>query len=160
MSQETDPELEKLTGQLRKLNLGTVELAGVASSMQFLDRIRQDPTRYTQLLSKASTHQEQAGPRPTPNNSGLSPFQEGAQPGPGRYRGQGNVGIYQTQAQTCYGCGGPHRFINQCPKLQELVNRGFLHINKNNRICSGTRERPGNPLPYLPGDNRIQFLKD
>ena len=39
MSQETDLELKKLTGQLRKLNLGTVELAGVASSMQFLDRI-------------------------------------------------------------------------------------------------------------------------
>ena len=74
MSQETDPELKKLTSQLQKLNLGTVKLAGIISLMQFLDRIRQDPTQYTQLLSKALMHQEQAGPQPTLNNSRLSPF--------------------------------------------------------------------------------------
>ena len=163
--QETDPELEKLTSQLRRLNLGTVELAGVASSMPFLDKIRQDPTRYTQLLNQASVRQEQTGPRPATNNNGLLPPYGGApreryEPDPGRQRGLGNLGAYRAQAETCYGCGGPHRFINQCPMLQELVNRGFLYVNEYNRICTGTRERPGNPIPYLPSNNRIQFLKD
>jgi len=164
-TQETDPELEKLTDQLRKLNLGTVELAGVASSMPFLDRIRQDPIRYTQLLNRASMRQEQMGPQPALNNNRPQPPYEGApreryEPGSGRYRGPGNFGAYQAQAQTCYGCGGSHRFIDQCPQLQELIRRGFLHVNENNRICAGTRERPGNTIPYLPSDNRIQFLKD
>jgi len=42
VSQSTDPELNKLIIQLKKLKLNAVELARVAAIMPFLERIRQD----------------------------------------------------------------------------------------------------------------------
>ena len=54
VSQLTDPELNELVVQLKKLRLSAVELAGVAAIMPFLERIRQDANRYTQLLGRAA----------------------------------------------------------------------------------------------------------
>ena len=41
-AQSTDQELNELVGQLKKLRLSAVELARVAATMPFLDRIRED----------------------------------------------------------------------------------------------------------------------
>jgi len=44
--------------------------------------------------------------------------------------------------------------------LQELVNCGFLYINKYNQIYTRTRKRLENLIPYLLSNNRIWFFKD
>ena len=133
--------------------------------MLFLDRIRQDPTRYIQLLNGVLVHQIQICPRQAPNSNRVQPSYKGApreryEPGLRRYRGLGNFSVYQAQAQTCYRCRGPYYFINQYLQLQELVRHGFLYINKNNRICTKIYKRLGNIILYLLSDNQIQFLKD
>jgi hypothetical protein len=50
----TDQEMEELVSQLRSLKLNKAELATVAQSMPFLDRIRMDPKKFITLLNQAT----------------------------------------------------------------------------------------------------------
>jgi len=68
-------------------------------------------------------------------------------------RGQGR--------QTCFGCGGSHRFTeHECQGLKDLIQQGFVHLSDRGRLVAGARDRPGPELPWLGDEGRLEGIKD
>ena len=87
-----DQEMDEMVNQLKSLRLNKAELATVAQSMPFLDRIRMDPVRFMTLLNQAAVQSPAQGYSPTLEyedwqNSTRAPFisQDSQYPQSSRY---------------------------------------------------------------------------
>ena len=153
----TDQEMEELVSQLRSLKLNKAELATVAQSMPFLNRIRMDPRKFTALLNQATAqspgpgHEDWQNSARPPQDSRL--LQDSRHPQGFRYpqdstafgRSQRDArGQQGTRGQgrwTCFRCGGSHRFTEfECQGLKDLIQRGYVHISARGRLVAGTRD--------------------
>jgi hypothetical protein len=74
---------------------------------------------------------------------------------------RGQQGTRGQGLQTCFGCGGSHRFTKyECQGLKDLIQQGFVHLSDRGRLVAGTREQPGPVLPWLGNKGRLKGIKD
>ena len=63
--------------------------------------------------------------------------------------------------QTCFGCGGSHRFTKyECQGLKDLIQQGLIHLSSQGRLVARTRDRPGPELPWLGNEGRLKSIKN
>ena len=156
----TDQEMEELVSQLRSLKLNKAELATVAQSMPFLDRIRMDPRKFTTLLNQATVQSLAQGQGSAPGykdwQNSARHLQDSRHPqdfgypqdstafGRPQRDAWGQQGTQGQGQRTCFGCGGSHCFTEyECQGLKDLIQRGFVHLSNRGKLVAGTRERPG-----------------
>ena len=73
----------------------------------------------------------------------------------------GRQGTRRQGWQTCFGCGGSHRFTEyECQGLKDLIQRGYVHISEQGRLVAGRRDRPGPELPWLGNKERLNGIKN
>ena len=53
------------------------------------------------------------------------------------------VQINTFNPRDCYGCVKPEHRINDCPKINQLVNSGLIHFNERKRMCFDRAEQEG-----------------
>jgi hypothetical protein len=181
-SQETDPELKELRQREgRLLNLGVLERAQMppVSIDQEMDKmdLRKFITLTNQSLAQGygsvpGYEDWQNSTRPPQD---LRPPQDCQYPQDCRHpqdstafgrpqrdaRGQQGQGTRGQGRQTCFGCGGSHRFTEyECQGLKDLIQQGFVHLSDRGRLVAGTRDRPGPVLPWLSNKGRLKGIKN
>jgi hypothetical protein len=186
-SPTTDQEVDEIAGQLRNQTLTKTEPAVATRSMPFFNRIRMDPEKLTTLSNQAAAQGPAQGPAqgygPVPGYKDWQnstrypqdsrPRQNFRYPQGSRYpqdstafgRPQrdawGQRGTRGQGLQTCFGCGGSHRFTeHECQGLKDLIQRGFVHLSDGGRLAAGTRGRPGPELPWLGNKGRLRGIKN
>ena len=136
-----------------------------------------DPKELTTLSNQAAAQGPAQGYGPAPGYEGWrnsTRYPQDSRPPQGsRYpqdsttfgRPQQNVrgqqGARGQGLQTCFGCGGSHRFTEyECQGLKDLTQQGLVHLSDRGRLVAGTRERPGPELPWLGNKGRLKGIKD
>ena len=73
---------------------------------------------------------------------------------------RGQQGTRGQGLQTCFGCGGSHRFTkHECQGLNVLIQQGYVHIDQG-RLVARTRDRPRPKLPWLGNKGRLKGIKN
>ena len=161
--------------QLRSLKPTETEPMAAAQSMPFLNRIRMDPRKFTTLTNQslAQRYSSVLGYKDW-QNSTQAPFvpqdsqypQDCRPPQGPRYpqgpqypqdstafgqpqrNARGQQGMREQGLQTCFGCGGSHRFTkHECQGLKDLIQQGLVHLFNQGKLVAGTRNRPRPVLP-------------
>jgi hypothetical protein len=169
--------VDEKVGQLRSQRLSKTEPAAATRAVPFLDQIRMDLKKLTTLSNQAAAQGPAPGYEDWQNST--RPPQDSRPPQDCRYPqdsrhpqdstaygrpqrdARGQQGTRGQGLQTCFGCGGSHRFTEyECQGLKDLIQRGFVHLSDRGRLAAGTRERPGPELPWLGNEGRLKGIKD
>ena len=131
-SPTTDQEVDEMVGQLRSQKLSKTEPAVATRSMPFLNQIRMDPKELTTLSNQAAAQgpaqgyglapgygdwqkstrppQDSQSPQSSRPPQGSRYPQDSTAFGRPQRDTRGQQGTRGQGLQTCFGCGGSHRF--------------------------------------------------
>ena len=182
-SPTTDQEVDERVGRLRSQKLTKTEPAVATRAMPFLDQIRMDPKKLTTLSNQAAAQgpaqgyslapgyedwqnstrypQDSQPPQDSRPPQGSQYPQDSTAFGRPQRDARGQQGARGQGLQTCFGCGGSHRFTEyECQGLKDLIQQGLVHLSSRGRLVARTRERPGPELPWLGNEGRLEGIKN